>query len=293
MSNIKKKIEKISAVIVTYNSSKFIQELILSLEKEAKLLDKIIIVENNSPDKNATKVVVNVLKSKYRNIEFILSSTNIGFGAACNMGSKYVKSKYILFINPDTQLTSKALSALYSHAINHDADIIGGKCTKDSNVVHRTAVRKPDLLVGLFEFSNVGKLIRTSAGTNRFYYGEIDFFNLNEDIEIDAVSGAYLLAKRKSFNRLNGFDEKFFMYLEDVDLGVRAKEKNMKVIYCPHSNISHVGGASSKNKYHIRHDAWYFSRKYYFKKHFGLITNVILQPLYIIEEAVLRYRERA
>ena len=93
---------------------------------------------------------------------------------------------------------------------------------------------------------------------------------------------------RKAFIELDGFDENIFMYLEDVDLGKRASDLGMKVIFCPHSTIWHIGGASSYNKYKIRHQAWFDSRKYYFKKHFGLLINLIIQPLYTIEEFMLK-----
>jgi GT2 family glycosyltransferase len=151
-------------------------------------------------------------------------------------------------------------------------------------------VRKPNLNIGLFEFSNFGKLFKTERGHTDFYYlDNPKILKGSSDINVDALGGAYLMIRRDSFDKLNGFDEAFFMYLEDVDLSVRANNLGMKVIYCPHSIIKHVGGASSDNKYKIRHQAWFDSRKYYFKKHFGFLTNLIIQPIYTIEEFLLKW----
>ncbi|KKU89017.1 MAG: Glycosyl transferase, family 2 [Microgenomates group bacterium GW2011_GWF2_47_9] len=282
---------KIGIVTVTYNSSKRITQLLESIYREVNIVAQTIIIENSSPDKLATKNKVEAFMRNHSRhiIKMIINQTNDGFAKSCNQGAKILDSDYILFINPDTEFEAGQLGALYSHAVSMDADIIGGKVTKYSKGKHDTVVRSPNLLIGLLEFSNLGKLLNINYGHNRFYYKDTpDIYNAREDKLVDAVGGAYLLVKRDSFDKLGGFDERFFMYLEDVDLGKRANEKNMRVVYCPHSTIRHEGGASSKNKYKIMHNAWYDSRKKYYLKHFGFITNFIIQPIFTLEEKILQ-----
>lgn len=261
-----------------------------SLLKESDLIHEIIILENYSPDRKETKLVVNKFKHSHKKVKitFISNKYNAGFAVSCNKAAKMAKTKYVLFLNPDTELKKNSIKILLEHAKKNGADIIGGKAVNYKKQPHESVVRKPGLLIGLFEFSNLGKLFRVSKAHKLFYYEDINILTSETDIKVDAVSGAYLLIERSAFNKLGGFDENFFMYLEDVDLGKRANDARMKVIFCPHSVIWHVGGASSKNKYKIRHQAWFDSRKYYFKKHFGLLTNLIIQPLFTIEEFLLK-----
>lgn len=289
----KSKLTKITPVIVTYNSSEHIGNLLDSLLTQRELIDKIVVVENNSPDKIETAKTIYSYSKTYKNlIEFHNLSKNLGFGASCNLGSRHVKTEYILFINPDTTVMHNSLTTLIQHAMETKSDIIGGKCIKEDGSLHRTVVRKPNLLVALFEFSNLGKLFNTLVGSDYFYYTDKKINTQKVDIKVDAVSGAYLMIKTISFKKLAGFDDNFFMYLEDVDLGVRANSAGMKVLYCPHSVINHIGGASSKNLYRIRHSAWYSSRKYYFKKHESLGVNIFIQMLYIAEEFMLKVRTK-
>lgn len=283
---------QITIVTVTYNSSNTILNFLKSLEKSKKieLIREVIIIENNSPEKLQT--IKNIegfrITSKLK-INTILSKKNNGFAKSCNYGAKIARSNYILFINPDTEVYTNSIPTLVEHTLKNNADISGGKSINYKGVRHLTVVRKPNLIIGLFEFSNLGKIFNTQIGHNHFYYlDSSSVLKDKQDVVVDAIGGAYLLVRKKSFNDLSGFDEKFFMYLEDVDLSVRAKEMNFKIMYCPHSIIKHIGGASSTNQYRIRHSAWFSSRKYYYRKHHNFFINLIIQPLYIIEEMLLK-----
>lgn len=279
--------KKISIITITYNSSKVIEKFIKSIINSNIHVYELIIIENSSADKLQTKNICEKFRDKV-NIKFRMSKNN-GFGKSCNLGAKISTGDLLLFLNPDTELFQNSLEILRIHMDTAKANLIGGKSLNYHNKVHLTVVRKPNLNIGLFEFSNLGKLFHTQVGHNDFYYrNDKNIVHAKNDVIVDALGGAYLMVDRKSFIKLGGFDEKFFMYLEDVDFSIRAKKLNMRVVYCPHSIINHVGGASSDNKYKIRHQAWFDSRKYYYKKHFNFFINVIIQPLYTIEEYLLK-----
>lgn len=282
---------KLSIITVTYNSSKNIEGLIKSILNSTLPVFEFIVIENGSNDKIKTEEICKKY-NKNLNIKYYLSK-NVGFGKSCNAGFKKSSGNIVLFLNPDTELLSDSLDTLVRHSIKNNFDISGGRSETFDGSRHYTVVRKPNINIGLFEFSNLGKFFKTQKGHNDFYYlNDNKIIDATEDVKVDAVGGAYLLIKRRSFEKLNGFDENFFMYLEDVDLCVRANMLNMNVIYCPHSIIRHVGGASSDNKYKIRHQAWFDSRRYYYMKHFGLLANLIFQPLYLTEEILLKkYRQ--
>ena len=137
----------------------------------------------------------------------------------------------------------------------------------------------------LFEYSNLGKILNISGN---FY---LDQYNIVNDTSVNGIGGAYFLIRKTSFSRLKGFDENMFMYLEDVDMCVRAKQFGMNIVYCPHSVIKHIGGASSNNIYKIHHKAWYSSREYYAKKHFSFIISRLICILYKIEKILLQLRQ--
>jgi hypothetical protein len=257
-----------------------------SLEGSSNYIKEIIIIENDSPDKHETQMFCNTFDGNLE-IKFRLNE-NVGFGKSCNLGAKISKSKYILFLNPDTRLLEDSIKILYEHMYLSEADIVGGKALDYKGKMHGSVVRMPNLFVGLFEFSNLGKLLGIEKAHNHFYYDDIDVTNLTRDEEVDAVSGAYLLVSRQAFNNIGGFDDRFFMYLEDVDFCKRAIALGFKTMFCPHSKILHIGGFSSKNKYRINHQAWFDSRRYYFKKHFSIFVNLLIQPLYSIEEFLLK-----
>ena len=283
--------KQLSIVTVTYNSSQHIVTLLKSLYKEKDLIKEIIIIENDSPDKKVTKININkfIAQNKALKIKFINNKSNDGFAKSCNAGARLSSGKYILFINPDTELTESSLKILLSHADNHGADIMGGMVRKNTHGRHNTVVRNPDFIIGLLEFTNLGKLFGTNYGHDKFYYIDTPrVYDAKNDVNVDAVGGAYILVKNSSFQLLRGFDERFFIYLEDVDLGVRANKMGLKVMYCPHSAILHEGGASIKNKFRIMHKAWYDSRKKYFLKHSNLTINMVIQVLFIIEEYMLK-----
>lgn len=280
----------ISLVIVTYNSSNSIGILLQSLFSSEYPIKETIIIENNSPERVKTTNVINQFKKKHPQfiIKYIQNERNDGFAKSCNLGATIASNNIILFLNPDTRVFKSSISILIHHLVDTNADIIGGKAVSAQGAPHHTAIRTPTFFTGLFEFTNLGKILGISASHKQFYYENTGELILNNDLAVDAISGAYLMITKKAFIKLQGFDEDYFMYLEDVDLGVRAKSKQMKIIYCPHSVIFHEGGASSKNKYRIRHQAWYDSRKTYYKKHFGIIENMLIQPLFNIEERILK-----
>lgn len=252
---------------------------------ESSYIKEIIVVENASSEAKKTEKIINQLKSKISYIKYIKSKTNIGFSKACNLGVKKSRYPYILFINPDTVVKKNSITTLMEHLVNKSADIAGGKMVKKNGEIHKSFVREPNLCVALFEFSNLGKILKLKTGHNHFYYENNNF---KSDVIVDAVSGGFLLTKRAVYDKLGGFDERFFMYLEDVDFGVRANNGGYKVIYCPHSEIFHEGGASSDNIYRIRHSSWFESRKKYCLKHFTITENILIQPIYMLEEVLLR-----
>lgn len=277
----------ISIVIVTYNSSKQIFDLLQSVSEQTnfKNIKEVIIIDNNSQDKNNLVKLTNRNDFRKLNIKLFLRKKNYGFGKSSNYGALHSKSKYILFLNPDTKLEQNSISILLEHLKIFNGDIIGGLAYKQNNFnIHRSVFNTPNLRTFIFEYSNLGKIFKINSG---FY---VDQTKIKDDYKVGGVSGAYLLVKKDIFYKLNMFDEHMFMYLEDVDFCARANNKNYKIIYCPHSRISHIGGSSSNNKYKINQEAWYSSREYYAYKTLPKYLSMPLILFYKIEHKLLMLR---
>lgn len=276
----------ISIVIVTYNSAGKVKRLLDSILLSSLKPREIILVDNNSKDQDKLRKKLSEYSKKKINIIAKFLKTNNGFGTSCNYGSQFNTSDYLLFLNPDTKVNKYSLEILLKHTIKYKADICGGKSLEFiTNKIHRTVFNIPNVIIMLYEFSNFGKLLKREAN---FY---LDQGQIHTDLEVSGVGGAYFLIKKLVYKKLSGFDEKFFMYLEDVGLCVRAKQQHFKILYCPHSTIHHVGGASSNNKYKISHKSWYTSRQHYLKKHFKIWDYITITILYCIEKLTLELRK--
>ncbi|OQA83044.1 MAG: N-acetylglucosaminyl-diphospho-decaprenol L-rhamnosyltransferase [Microgenomates group bacterium ADurb.Bin238] len=246
-------------LIVTYNSEKFIQHLISDLS-ESKVVNKILIYDNNSNDR--TRSIIE--KHKTSKVITFFGDKNIGFAKAMNILVKNSKTEYQILVNPDIKLKNHAIEILLKCAIRQKSDIAGGAMIGEDGSIQRSFTRIPTPMTILFEFTNLKKIFPNNRWHKNFLYKDISY--PKHSIEVGSVSGGYMLIKKSSFELLHGFDENFFMYLEDVDICKRAHQNNMKVIYCPNSRVFHSGGGSSNNKHRIHYSAWDKARMWYIKK---------------------------
>jgi len=138
-------------------------------------------------------------------------------------------------------------------------------------------------MVGIFDFSNLRKLCKGDKWHKYFYYLNSNG-NKRITFPVDVVTGGFMLISRETIKRIGLFDYSFFMYLEDVDYCLRAKKTGIQIFHTNRSRILHIGGASSNNKDRIRHSSWLKSRKVYYFKHFNLFANLIIQPIFFIDD---------
>lgn len=274
----------INIVIVTYNSEKHIEKCIDSIAKNDvnPIKHHIIIVDNNSNDNTVKEV--KKLQKKYDTISLIENKKNTGFAKAVNQGiRKSIDRDYILLLNPDTILEKNSLLNLVECSENNNAGISGGSTQDKMGNENGSYFRFPNLMVGIFDFTNFRKLTITDKWHKYFYY--LDSKKPKSDeFPVDVVTGGYMLIKNSTIDRIGYLDEEYFMYLEDVDYCLRAKNADIKTFHTNSSKILHIGGASSDNKDKIRHSSWLKSRKIFFAKHFGLLENIIIQPLFLIDD---------
>lgn len=226
---------KISIIIVNYNGERFILSCLDSLLKKQKNIDlEIIMVDNNSKDDSVRKV-----KEKYSQIKIIKNKEDVGFGRACNQGTKIAKADILFFLTPDTIIIN---DQFFNKAIN--------------------AFKEP--LVGVVGF----KIFSLENKRQLWTHGQ-------KKNDIIWVSGAALMIRKSVFKKVNGFDEKFFLYFEDRDLCQRVIKNGYKIKLL-NEKIIHSGGTSFSDKKEQK-KYYYQSQSYFWQKHYGLIASLLLR----------------
>jgi GT2 family glycosyltransferase len=266
--------KKISVVIVNWNSGYQLKRCCDSiLEFGCEYVDKIIIFDNGSTD-NSLDVFEGVGK-----VEIYLNDHNMGFGMACNLGAAKIDSEYILFINPDTEVYEKTLGdvlGFMNDPMNKNIGISGVKLLNDYGRVARSCARFPNSL----------RFLANSLGVDRIF-PKMGFFMSEwphlETKEVDHVIGAFYMIRRHIFEKLSGFDERFFLYYEDLDLSYRAQQAGWRIIYLANIQAFHAGGGTSNQVKARRLFYSLRSRLLYAFKHFNFVGAilVLLSTLFI------------
>lgn len=192
-------------------------------------------------DNNSIPGDLKAVAEKYPKLHFILNSQNLGFGKAHNLALRQASNEYILILNPDTKISPGTLPALLDFM------------KKNPEVGALTP--KLELANGQIDWSSHRGFPTPWASLTYFLFGVRRFYNLsNLDLaqvhEVDVISGAFFLTRKAVLEKLNFFDEDYFMYAEDIDLCFRIKNLGLKIIYYPKVAAFHLKGASSGIKAH-------------------------------------------
>ncbi len=244
----------ISFIIINYKTKELSAQCLESIFDNCRGGHyEIIMIDNNSEDGS-----VKYLEQKYQNkITFIKSDSNLGFAGANNLGAKQAKGEILLFLNSDTVL-KQDITAGISEAFenNKQLGIASPRLlNEDSSPQAKAYGKMPDL-----------KSIITSKISQKELPIE----------KIAWVSGAALAIRKNLFEKIGAWDEKFFMYLEDVDLCYRAKLTGYEIKLLPEISIIHLGGKSPIND--LKRRLIYFnSQDYFFKKHYGKIKTLFMK----------------
>jgi len=246
---------KISVIIVNYKTSEFTKNLVRNLKKYLKLENEIIVVDN-SGDCNLDGVI------------YIYPYRNVGFARACNLGAKLAKGEYLLFLNPDVIPELDAIEKLLSFAEKkEDAGVVTGKLLNFDGSLQLSLRRFPTIMrVAFGRKSILRKIFPKSRFSREYLMYDADYEKVQE---IEWSRGAVFLIKKDVFWKAGGFDERFFLFCEDVDLCYRLKKMGYKNYYYPDAIFYHKFGAVVEKdwaKAFLHHN---ISMYKYFKKHYG------------------------
>lgn len=224
----------VSIIIISFNTKKLTDDCLGSTIRSLKgsnLTWEIIVVDNVSTDGTRQ-----MLKKKFPVVKTIINRENVGFGRGNNQGILAAAGEYILLLNSDTVVLNNAIGKLVSFGRQHPNAFIGPRLLnldRSSQSSCGPFFSLPVVFAALFLKGDVLGLTRWSPNRAR---------------KVDWVSGACILAPKKLFLQDLLFDEKIFMYMEEIDLLMRARSKGYPTYFYPRSHIVHLGAASSVNK---------------------------------------------
>lgn len=250
---------KTSVIIVSYNSEDFIEKCLNSLLKNISDNCEVIVIDNNSTDQT-----VNKLKKFLPKITLIESNENLGFSKGNNLASKKAKGEYLFFLNPDTEMLEPVLNKLIDFSNSkEDIGIVAPKLVMPNGKSQESVRKLPTLWGAIKEYIfNIKHTFSQYAPKEEY------------PTQVETVYGAAFLIKRDLFNQIGGFDEKYFLYYEDIDLCNKIQKLGKKIYYYPKAAIKHLVGAtySEVDRFKLNYES--------LTKYHGRFTAFLLQIIF-------------
>jgi len=273
----------LAIVIVNWNSGQFLKDCLASLHRCEGLdrVAQVVVIDNASHDQSHRD-----LPSLTVPLTVVRNETNRGFAAACNQGAAACRAEYLLFLNPDTVLHANSLQGpldLLDDPDQADVGICGIQLMDDRGRIGRTCSRLPTPISMFAMATRLHSLLPWLFPPH--FMKEWDH---QQTRDVEEVIGAFFVARRDLFQRLNGFDERFFVYFEEVDFCERSRRLGYRTLYLATAQADHSGGGCSNQ---IRGRSLFYSlrsRVLYANKHFSTIAAMICWFATFVMEPVIR-----
>jgi GT2 family glycosyltransferase len=284
--------ECLDVVIVNWNSGQHLRRALEALARspeDVACIDKLIIIDNASTDESAKLDDFAGTLPLY----IVSNEENRGFAAACNQGAAMGKAGAILFLNPDVRICPGALTKSLDFLFENSRARIGAvgvRLTDENGVTQRSCAR----------FPTPRQLVAQSAFLDRMAPSLfVPHFMLEWDHEttrsVDQVMGAFLMTPRALFEDIGGFDERFFVYFEDLDLCLRIKQKGWSVMHYAEPSAIHEGQGTTRAIVDVRLFYNWRGRLLYAAKNFSqggfvacLLGTLFLEPVARIAAALAK-----
>lgn len=275
---------QVSIILVNYNTKQLLRNCLQSVYEKTLDIDfEIYVVDNNSHDSS-----VEMIKSEFPQVKLIENKENKGFGAANNIAIRDSQAKYVFLLNTDTILLNNAIKIFYDFMEkpeNISVACCGGNLyNEEMEKVHSYGIfpNLTELFLNVLCMRNLFRLAFHQYFDNHVNALAIGT-NKNDEIrEVNFVIGADMFIKKSVLDKLGPFDEDFFMFYEDSELGYRMKKAGYKSVINPDSKIIHLESKSFKDNHIEKLKLFKESEYKYFKKCNGKISAIIAKSLYYL-----------
>jgi GT2 family glycosyltransferase len=258
----------LSIIILSWNVRELLRKCLASLPWNDPQVE-VIVVDAGSADGSAE-----VARVEFPAARLIAQTENLGYTRGNNIGLRAATGRYLLILNPDTELVGDALAQMLAYMDSHlKVGVLGPQLISADGAAQSTRRRFPTLATAFFESTWLQPLA-PRAILRHFYVEDLP----NEAIsDVDWVMGAALLVRREAYGQVGGLDEGFFMYSEEVDWCRRMKAAGWQVVYFPPARIIHHEGRSSEQVPAATHIRFNASKVRYFRKYHGWLAAEALR----------------
>lgn len=271
---------KLSVIIVNYNVKYYLDQCIRSVLRafgEMKTPAEIIVVDNHSADGSVDYLEKRYPQMLYPMVRFVRSAHNLGFARANNIAIRQSKGEYVLLLNPDTIVGEDALKASVDFMDAHeDAGAVGVRMLGAQG---RRAMESrrglPTPMVSFFKMLGFCNRWPHHRLFGKYYMGYLPW---DEPCQIEVVSGAYCMLRRKALDEVGLLDEDFFMYGEDIDLSYRVLKGGYHNYYLPVDILHYKGESTQKSSFRYVH-VFYEAMLIFFRKHYSGMTFLLSLPI--------------
>lgn len=256
-----------SIAIVNWNTSRLLEVCLESIYQHAPGFDfEVIVVDNASRDFDEA-----ALRSRFPQARIVLNESNLGYARGNNQALDLAAGKYILLLNPDTQIRNDALDKLVEFMEAHpDAAAAGCRLVRPDGRVDRSVRSFPEPWPVAAEFLGLSKLFPRSRAFGAY---RMTWFGYDEEAEVDQPMGSCLILSRAVLEKIGRFDEDFPIFFNEVDWCYRAKLAGWRTYFTPSAEIVHYGGASTRQvRRQMRRESHRSLARFYRKHYRGRIS---------------------
>lgn len=272
---------KISVIIVNYNVEYFLEQCLNSVLKALKLVQgEVFVVDNNSIDGS-----VEMVRKKFPSVHLIANKDNKGFSSANNQAIRISNGEYVLLLNPDTVVEEDSFLKVVQFMDEHpDAGGLGVRMLDGKGKFLPESKRGlPTPSVAFYKIFGLSAIFPKSKRFGKYHLGYLSEF---KNHEIDVLSGAFMLMRKETLDKVGLLDEAFFMYGEDIDLSYRIQLGGYKNYYFSDTRIIHYKGESTKkssvNYVFVFYRAMViFAEKHFSQKNARLFSFLINAAIYL------------
>lgn len=274
---------KVDIVIVNWNAGAQLRDCVNSLGdlvRSPPCHGAVVVVDNGSTDDS-----LKFLETYGNSVLLLKNKANRGFARACNQGAQAGYSQYILFLNPDTRIESNTVSQVLDFmrsSAGTRVAVCGVKTVNAHDATWRTCTRLPT--ARMFAIESLG-LDRVFPFFTSHFMREWDHLT---SADVEHVIGAFYFIRRSVFEEVGGFDERFFVYLEDLDLSWRVSAAGWGIRYLAEPQIFHQGGGVSRQVKAARLFYSLRSKLLFARKHFSLVGFLVVACVIVFIEPCIR-----
>lgn len=271
---------KLSVIIVNYNVKYYLDQCIRSVLRAFEEMNtpaEIIVVDNHSADGSVDYLEQRYPQKLFPMVRFVRSAHNLGFARANNIAIRQSRGEYVLLLNPDTIVGEDALKASVDFMdVHEDAGAVGVRMLGAQG---RRAMESrrglPTPMVSFFKMLGFCNRWPHHRLFGKYYMGYLPW---DEPSQIEVVSGAYCMLRRKALDEVGLLDEDFFMYGEDIDLSYRVLKGGYRNYYLPVDILHYKGESTQKSSFRYVH-VFYEAMLIFFRKHYSGMTFLLSLPI--------------